>query len=544
MKIEDSYLQELNLANQSLIDKGYDVKADYELAFSLFDMITGKLKLGGKYHQLNRTSDGTGRYYDLQWGGSVARRQTFLSTFPWVVTDLNTQRGINAANFVDASYNPGEFLNGRYDLGWTGDIGLLTSMQNQLYKGPTDGNYTIRGLESYQRDYEATEKVGAAYILTEMNIGSKLMLLPGVRVETYKTEYFAYHIRQNSGLTGIDANPDSVTTKTDNTKWFPSLNMKFKVSDAITIQGAVYKSTSRPSFREISPLVIYPNTGNDIVSNNPYLFPSSAWNYDLGVSVKNDKIGLFTVYGFYKEISDLIFTMNGYKPFKKGLIVGGPADLDSRILGAEYYSAFYLKAGGTTNLPVNNPEKAYVKGLEISWQTNFWYLPGVLKGLVLDINYTLLETKTKYPYFQGVQIGIDTSGFIPVPLLGQQYVTRDGPMQDQPEQILNVILGWDYKGFSSRVSYRFQAKTVESLDAHYSVFDSYYATFSLWDLMLNQKITKNISCYANLSNIGNHIDDYYFGAQPAHNAYKAQSALPIRSEFYGFRAQLGVRINL
>ena len=450
LKIENSFLQQFNKASQSLIDKGYDIKADYELAFTLFDKISGKLKLGGKYHQLNRTSDGNGIYYDLQWGGSVARRQTFLSTFPWVVTDLNTQRGINADNFVDPGYNPGEFLNGRYDLGWTANVGLLKDMQNELYAGPARASYTSRGLESYQRDYEATEKVGAAYIMAELNIGSKLMLLPGVRVETYKTEYFAYHIRQNSGLTGIDANPDSVTTKTDNTKWFPSLNMKFKVSEAITIQGAVYKSTSRPSFREISPLVIYPNTGNDIVSNNPYLFPSTAWNFDLGVSVKNDKIGLFTVYGFYKEISDLIFTMNGYKPYKKGLIVGGPADLDSRILGAEYYNPFYLKADGTTNLPFNNTEKAYVSGLEFSWQTNFWYLPGVLKGLVLDINYTLLQTKTKYPYFQSVQVGVDSSGFIPQPIYGQQYMTRKGPMQDQPEQILNVILGWDYKGFSCK----------------------------------------------------------------------------------------------
>jgi outer membrane receptor protein involved in Fe transport len=250
------------------------------------------------------------------------------------------------------------------------------------------------------------------------------------------------------------------------------------------------------------------------------------------------------VYGFYKEISDLIFTMNGYKPSKKGQIVGGPADLDSRILGSEYYNPFYLNAGGTTNLPVNNPEKAYVSGLELSWQTNFWYLPGILKGLVLDINYTILQTTTKYPYFQSVQIGVDTSGFIPQPIYGQQYLTRNGPMQDQPQQILNVILGWDYKGFSSRVSYRFQAKTVESLDARYSVFDSYYDTFSLWDLMLNQKITKNISAYANLSNIGNHIDDYYFGAQPAHGSYPAREALPTSSQFYGFRAQVGVRINL
>jgi hypothetical protein len=182
-------------------------------------------------------------------------------------------------------------------------------------------------------------------------------------------------------------------------------------------------------------------------------------------------------------------------------------------------------------------------------------MPGLLKGLVLDVNYTIMNTQTKYPFFEAVIVGHDSTGFHS-PIYGQEYNTRKGPMEDQPASILNIILGWDYKGFSSRISYRYQAKTVESLDTRWSAFDSYYSTFSLWDLMLNQKITKNISCYANLTNIGNHIDEYYFGSQhlnlkaipEGHSLQKIQSqlgnALPTRSEFYGFRAQVGVKISL
>jgi TonB-dependent receptor len=538
LKIEDTKLQVFNLGDMELIDQSYDLKLDYEISFTLGNSISGKLQVGGKYHQLTRSSDGTSRYSNFQWGGGVANRQTLLSTFPWITTDLNSQRGINAENFVDNSYNPGEFLNGRYDLGWSADIDLLTDMQDEYYEGPTDGKYFERGVESYVRDYEATEKLSAGYIMTELNIGQKLMLLPGIRYEKNKTEYFAYHIRANSGMTGIEPNPDSLTTNRTNARWFPSINIKYKPTDFFTVQGAIYKSTSRPSFRQISPLVIYPSSGNNITSNNPYLEPSEAINYDLGFSIMKDKIGLFTVYGFYKEISDLIFSMSGYKPNKKGSIIGGPEDIDERLLGAEYYDEFYLKKDAQTNLPFNNSEKAYIKGIEISWQTNFWYLPGLLKGLVLDVNYTMLDTKTKYPYFKSVVTGYDESGFFPVPIYAQQYETREGPMQDQPESILNIILGWDYKDFSGRVSYRYQSKTVEGLDSRYSVFDRYYDTFSLVDVMLKQKITKNISCYANLTNIGKHVDEYYFGAQGEH------PALPTRSQSYGFRAQLGVKINL
>ena len=542
LKISDSFLQAFNKGNRQLLDKSYDVKLDYELAYA-FGGISGKLQLGGKYHQLTRTSNGTERINSFQWGGSVARRQALLAMFPELTTDIGAQRGISAHNFIDPNYNPGEFLNGRYELGWSADLPLLISMQDQYWveNGPESDNnlYYIRGVESYRRDYETTEKLGAGYIMAEINIGRRLMLLPGVRYENMRTEYQAWHVVTNSGATGIEPNPDSVVTNRENAHWFPSLNLKYKVTDNISIQGAAYKSTTRPSFRRISPFVMFSTTNlSTLESNNPYLMPAKAWNYDLGFSIMQPKIGLLTVYGFYKEIEDLVFIMNSYKPAKKGDILNGPEGLDDRILGEEYYNALYMSPARTTNLPFNNTEKATVMGVELSWQTNFWYLPGALKGLVLDINYTVLDTKTKYPYFKAVITGYDNSGFIPIPIYGQFYETRPGPMQDQPESILNVILGWDFKGFSSRISYRYQSKTVEGLDARHSVYDRYYDAFSLVDLMLKQRVTKNISLYANLTNIANHVDDYYFGEQGD------KPALPTSSQFYGFRAQLGVKFNL
>ena len=416
LKVQDSYLQEFNTGDQSLMDESYDVKLDYELSYA-FGSLSGKLQLGGKYHQLTRTSNGTSRLCSFQWGGSVARRQSLISVFPWIEMVGNPQRGISAHNFVDENYDPGEFLDGRYKLGWSADIDLLKDMQDQYYvlHGPDteDNQYYVRGVESYRRDYETTEKLAAGYIMTEVNIGPRLMLLPGVRYERMETSYQAWHVNTNSGATGIEPNPDSVVTERKNMHWFPSLNIKFKAADFISIQGAVYKSTTRPSFRRVSPFVRYSTTSTDIESNNPYLEPAKAWNYDLGVSVMQPKIGLFTVYGFYKQIDDLVFMMDGYKPAKKGVIIGGPDDLDDRILGEEYYNPLFLQPSSTTNLPFNNTEKATVMGLELSWQTNFWYLPGALKGLVLDINYTILDTRTKYPYFRAVIIDWDRSGFIP-----------------------------------------------------------------------------------------------------------------------------------
>ncbi|MCK4750353.1 MAG: TonB-dependent receptor, partial [Bacteroidales bacterium] len=364
LRIADSYLQEFNRGDRKLLDKSYDVKLDYELAYA-FGGVSGKLQLGGKYHQLTRTSDGTSRLNSFQWGGSVARRQALLAMFPDLQTDIGAQRGISASNFIDHNYDPGEFLNGRYELGWSADLDLLKDMHDQYWaaNGPetTNNLYYVRGVESYRRDYETSEKLYAGYIMAEINLGRRLMLLPGVRYENMQTEYQAWHVVTNSGATGIEPNPDSVVTNRENMGWYPSLNIKYKATDNISIQGAVYKSTTRPSFRRISPFVMYSTTNlSTLESNNPYLEPAKAWNYDLGVSIMQPKIGLLTVFGFYKQIEDLVFIMNSYKPYKKGDIIGGPEDLDDRILGAEYYNPFYLSAARTTNLPFNNTEKATV----------------------------------------------------------------------------------------------------------------------------------------------------------------------------------------
>ena len=35
--------------------------------------------------------------------------------------------------------------------------------------------------------------------------------------------------------------------------------------------------------------------------------------------------------------------------------------------------------------------------MEIDYQTRFWYLPGALKGLVFNANYTMSTSQVKYP---------------------------------------------------------------------------------------------------------------------------------------------------
>jgi TonB-dependent receptor len=539
LNVDNAYMNSMAWDKSGLTDLSYDARIDYDLSFLLFDNLDGKFQLGGKFHQLTRQSEKDSRYSGLDYGGMDYRRQYLSSLYPDKITAFDNS-GIVATPFLDANYKSKNFLRGLYQLGWGADIDFLTEMQSAYRaNGGDQTRYYLDGVSSFNVDYEAMERKLAGYTMMELNFGKHLMILPGIRFEQNETEYSAYHIVTAYDPTGVEGEPEYVTTSRKNLHWFPSLNIKYKPLEIINIQGAAYKSTSRPSFDQISPLIIYSPGASSFISNNPWLEPSIAWNFDLGFALKENKFGLFTIYGFYKEIEDLIFQMSNYKPSKKGQIVGGPEDLDSRLLGMEHFDPNYVAAATFTNLPFNNPEKTYVKGLEISWQTSLWYLSNALRGVVLDINYTLLETKTSFPYFKQVVVGYDSSGFIPIPITGQEYNTTDGPMPDQPGNILNLIAGYDYKGFSGRISYRYQGSVLQGIDGLFSLRDSYYDSFTLVDVMLKQQINNRLSCYVNLTNINSHVDYNYYGKQGPD-----QPELPTSRNYYGLRAQFGLRFKL
>ena len=91
--------------------------------------------------------------------------------------------------------------------------------------------------------------------------------------------------------------------------------------------------------------------------------------------------------------------------------------------------------------PINNPNDATFIGFEASWQTNFWYLNGLWRGLVLNLNYTFIRSQTKYPYLE-IWNEFDDAFPIPNRVVHADYKTRDGVMLDQPNSIFNAMIGW------------------------------------------------------------------------------------------------------
>ncbi|MDX1701297.1 MAG: TonB-dependent receptor, partial [Melioribacteraceae bacterium] len=382
------------------------------------------------------------------------------------------------------------------------------------------------------------EERTAGYIMTEINIGSNIMLEPGVRYEFMHTDYTSNYVVENAFATdGLEAGyPIAINVDDrDNEHFFPSINSKFQVNDWIVVRAAYYKSASRPDYRLLSPGLISDNLRDNITAYNPYLRPAIAHNYDIGVTLYDNEIGFFTVNGFYKEITDLIYRLPRYQPSRFEVVTGAPdALIESLEKPRELYPGdLYTNVTEMSNFPINNPNKAFFSGFEINWQTNLWYLPGLLNGLVLDLNYTWIKSETKFPYLLIEQVGV-SPGFPPVPIYEVSYQTKDSRMLDQPKHIFNARIGWDYKGFSSRLSFRYQGETVRSLDPVLNIQDSFIEDELRIDFTAKQKITENLSFIIDLSNISEVIED----------AKLEKNSLIQSSEFYGFTSQFGVRYEL
>jgi len=536
--------------NEIREDVTHTANASWKIPYR-FGGVSGFLKAGFRYKKKDRSSDQTTSWTYFHGGIGDGRMTTIGDNiYPDLVwpADVGSTNGsgLSAVNFEDPGYDYGNFLDGRYNFSWAADLDYLQEFFGNVYDYVVDQPnqnlqdfHQLRGPQSYRDDYETTEQLAAGYVMAEINIG-RLMLLPGIRFENIQTEYGSNFVQENYWDNfGLEAGyPIPVTAVRENSHWFPSLNMKYDVTEYMDIRGAYFKSASRPDFALLSPSLQRDMNLVDMRSYNPFLRPALADNFDLGVSFFTNKMGLFTINGFYKTIDDLVYQIPDYKPgYLENLKESGAPDAFIQSLEAPtvlYDSALYSPQTNDNDKPINNHNPSSYYGFELSWQSNFWYLPGLLSGLVLDLNYSMIWSSTQLPFIDFVE-GIDSSGFFPITVYKPIYNQRESRMLDQPSSIFNARIGWDYKGFSSRLSFRYQASTITEIDPLHSLLDEENQAMFRMDLNLKQEITPRLAVSLDIANLNNYIDDRVVDA--------LGQIYPRQSEYYGMNIILGVRYD-
>ncbi|MBK7257777.1 MAG: TonB-dependent receptor [Ignavibacteriae bacterium] len=484
--------------SQVIRDRDLTAQIDLTLPFTACDLITGEIKFGGKYRDKERSLDGDFRYIEGKDFEPIMQSDSGRTWRPGSVLYLYP----NIGNFKDNGFTIDNFLEGRY---LVGPAGPLSREQLDGFRDRYQSLYKP-DYETDLKDYNAGERIAAGYVMTTINLGPRIMFLPGVRYERTSTHYVSKH----SSVLSYDENGDEIASPGVDTigtrvesEFLPMIHLRYRAADWADVRLAFTRTLSRPNYLDLAPWER--ETSDGLERGEPFLNNTRVRNYDLIVSMYSD-YGLLTLAGFYKSLDGITYIRKSRA---------------TSILGAGQVDYYH---------PENSPYETNVYGMEVEVQSNLSMLPEPFDGLLVNFNYSLMRSKTYFPY----QI-IRTFKRPPNPQTFIQYVdsTRESRMPGQADQLVNATLGYEKKGLSVRVSMTYQGDALQFVGATPQQ-DGYSKSFLRWDVSMQYKFMPGLALLANINNISSLPEGSYLGTIGS----------PIREEYFGWTMDLGIRIDL
>ncbi len=479
--------------NETFRNTEADFTASTNLKYNFYfsETVAGYLKAGGKIRDKNKVKDQDEVRTDFNVISEIGQDNPDLF-------DLYNETHVAISNFINANYEIPN-INGYSVL----SPGLDLNRLNKFYSTYSDA-YEKNGFIDLE-DYEAGETVTSAYVMAELNFGSRFSFLPGIRYEHVETSY-------DGRFGNLAGNLGQIGTISDTTggqnygELFPQFHFKANITEGLDIRLAYTQSLSRPDYDNLVPFERVNDSEQQIQRGNPDLRHSKAFNYDIFMSYYNSRLGYFSVGAFYKEIEDVDYQRT------------------TRLTEGEF-------AGYELTSPVNAIGKSTVRGVEFDLQTDFRFLPKPLDGLILSTNIAFVESET----------------FFPILLIGERSpeppfrpvlidTVRAGKLPGQPDVTASFTLGYEIGHFSARVSLAYQESILEELGSNEPV-DQFSKGFSFWDLRVNQSFREypNVTVFVSMNNFTSESEEQFVGG--------GDISIDTRDFSYGLTASTGVRVK-
>ncbi len=358
-------------------------------------------------------------------------------------------------------------------------------------------DFYFRETTKYTSFVDVTETVSAAYAMAQGKLGKDGFLartgfLGGVRLERTENQAFGWvRARRLSGTAATASEAAAVaaaqvdyannrrTTEGDYTKPFPSLHLSHDVTANLKTRLSWSTSFGRPAFTNLTPGET-PNEANaalggkpSLTINNPALLPQTSRNWDATVEYYFEPVGNLSVGWFHKTIRDYI--------------VSG---IESGTIGTGNDNGFNGEYPGWTILTTANAGTAIVQGWEFSYQQQFTFLPGVLKGLSGMLNYTLLDTHGNFTGATNLTSG-QVAGFVP--------------------RTANASLSWRYRNFSTRLLANYASTFLTSYGGAQPWRNLYRVKRNLLNLGFSYQVRPTLTVTLDIDNLTNVPQKRYRG---------------------------------
>ncbi|MCL5020651.1 MAG: TonB-dependent receptor, partial [Bacteroidetes bacterium] len=503
----DLLKQEANILRQD--DMGAQLDLETNINFSNY--VTSVLKFGGAFRYTNRS------FNSVQGDGNVIPSGAnvvagIAQQFPYMRSTIN-EWGAILPLFADNSYSYGSnFLGGGYKMGLPLDLGLMEQVLNIAKRTGTLESWSPDATQSGINNYWGQEFRSAGYGMITMHIGPDLTFLPGVRYQVLQTEYGAPRaLAQLGPASRYQFAHYDTTMNITHGFWLPMVHLIYSPTPWFQIHLAYTNTINYPDYTDITPEL---DVGTSSVDYHNYLLkPATSANYDAIFSFYDNTIGLLSVDGFYKRISNFIFATGTTYVINAAQYPGVPSYAD----------------GYSLTTAINDQYPVYDYGAEVDWQTHFWYLPGPLSGLVLNVNYTHVYSKATYPYTY-----LNTVKPTYPVIIDTVVTSFSDRLLDQPNDIVNITLGYDLGGFGARVGMTYNGNIYQAYN-FWPQLRGDASQYLSWDAQVKQDLPwSGLQIYLDLQNING--EPYLYTNQG--------TSFPSSEQYYGMTADLGVRMQL
>ena len=363
-----------------------------------------------------------------------------------------------------------------YDLGSRIDPGLADA-----YFDATKAVSERRLPQSLTADYTAEEQILGMFGMGKYVSGGTT-LIAGLRVETTNFQSQAPVVSR----TGVVS---TASGKSGYVDFFPNLTLRQAFTPNLILRAALSRAINRPNFPQLAPRVLETTEGNTVrvEFGAPGLDPTMSNNADAGLEYYIRPLGLIAINGFYKDLTDYRYTVNS-----TGVYQGLPA-IFSR--------------------PVNAREgKLY--GVEVNWQQQLSFLPGLLGGFGVFANYTYTKGDAQFD----------------VAYAGRSRFALPG----QSKHIWNASVFYERGPVNLRVAYTKRSDYLDEINADNPALDLYWEGRGQLDVTGSVQLTKGINLFAEGKNLTNTAGVRYFGERYRTYEY----------EKFGYTLFGGVRVKL
>ena len=526
-------LRQIKMSNMGynqndLLQKDLNIFLNIKVPFKLGNDISGYLKGGVKYKNTDRNVN------SFSANQSIASNNQFYGyanqALNWVQPADNVPSALSFANGNTIN----NFISGKYDFGWNINFNRLSEIwqwwndfSNRVIKGDsvskTVGQFPKIGFVpdfygSSINNQDITEKYYGTYLMTVLNFGDLISFIPGVRYEKVTDNMIGNYVYNMAVSYTLNFPRNIIKATSENEFYLPNVHLIIKPLDWMHIQAAYTKTLGRPDYNQIMPNTFINNGIAPYIyqAGNPNLKPEQWSGYDLQVAVFGNEIGLFSVDGFYKEVKDQIWTRT-YNRIPGDPIIPGFGSNDQVI----------------TTVTLNHNQIGYVKGLEFEWQTSFWYLPEPFNYFSLNVNYTLMNSRTQYPTQRLFTTYETDSRGRPIPTLNRVDSTVVDKMLNQPNSISNISLGFNYKGLNLWLSYQYNGPILTSWSNQRELIGT-QSSYQRWDLQIAQNLPiKGLILRLDVANINNEQQTSNLISDPR----------PTYIESYGWTSDFGIMYN-